>query len=88
MNALEGFRETLWRDRPPILMEIQRTNESGVDADKSAVIRSLLYPDHLLFDVVGSRGQYSLKPFSMGDTEEALVLPIELAGIVPETARH
>jgi FkbM family methyltransferase len=88
VNALDGFRKTLWRDRPPILMEIQRANESGVDADKSAVIRSLLYPDHLLFDVGCSRGQYTLKPFSMGDTEEALVLPVELAGIVPGTARY
>jgi hypothetical protein len=88
VNALDGFRKTLWRDRPPILMEIQRANESGVDADKSAVIRSLLYPGHLLFDVVGSRGRFTLKPFSSGDTEEALVLPIELAGIIPGTARY
>jgi FkbM family methyltransferase len=88
VNALDGFRKTLWRDRPPVLMEIQRTNQSGVDADKSAGIRSLLYPDHLLFDVVGSRGRFTLKPFSMGDTEEALVLPFELAGIIPGTARY
>ena len=88
VNALDGFRKTLWRDRPPILMEIQRANQSGVDADKSAVIQSLLYPGHLLFDVVSSRGRFALKPFSMGDTEEALVLPMELAGIIPGTARY
>jgi FkbM family methyltransferase len=88
VNALEGLRETLWRDRPPILMEIQRETRSGVDPGKSAGIRSLLYPDHLLFEVGHSRGRYALKPFSVGDTEEALILPLELAGIVPGTGAY
>jgi FkbM family methyltransferase len=88
VNALEGLRETLWRDRPPILMEIQHINASGVDSGKSALLRSLLYPDHLLFDVGSRRGQYTLKPFSLADTEEALVLPVELAGIIPGTDRY
>ncbi len=88
VNALEGMRGTLWRDRPPILMEIQRETRTGVDPGKSAGIQSLLYPDHLLFEVRASRGHYALKPFSMGDTEEALVLPMELAGIIPGTSRY
>jgi len=88
VNALEGMRETLWRDRPPILMEIQRETNSGVDPGKSAGIKSLLYPDHLLFEVGNLRGQYTLRPFSMGGTDEALVLPAELAGIVPGASRQ
>jgi FkbM family methyltransferase len=85
-NALEGMRETLWRDRPPILMEIQP--ETGPGPCRSARIEALLYPDHRLFEVGHSRGQYTLRPFAKGNTEEALVLPIELAGIIPGTAAH
>jgi FkbM family methyltransferase len=84
VNALEGLRETLWRDRPPILMEIQP--EVGSGPRRSAGIESLLYPDHLLFEVGNSLGGYSLRPFSLGRGDEALVLPVELAGIVPGTA--
>jgi FkbM family methyltransferase len=87
VNALEGLRETLWRDRPPILMEIQRETQGG-GATKSSTVESLLYPDHLLFEVGASRGQYTLRPFATGTTEEALVLPVELAGIVPGTERY
>ena len=85
VNALEGLRETLWRDRPPILMEIQPEATAG--AGKSAGIESLLYPDHLLFEVGNATGGYSLRPFALGRAEEALVLPAELAGIVPGTGR-
>jgi len=82
LNVLEGLRETLLRDRPPMLMEIQRLPGSG--SRKGADVKNLLYPDHLLFDVGGSRdGQYILRPFSTENTDEALVLPAELAGIVP-----
>jgi FkbM family methyltransferase len=83
VNALEGMRESLWRDRPPILMEIQRESQSG--SGKSARLESLLYPDHLVYEVGDSRGRYTLRPFSTGKTEEALVIPAELAGIVPAT---
>ena len=86
VNAIEGMRETLWRDRPPILMEIQRDNPPG--PRKSARIESLLYPDHLLYEVGSAPGQYTLRPFSTGNTEEALVLPAELAGIIPGTGLH
>jgi len=86
VNALEGMRESLWRDRPPILMEIQRDNASG--SRKGADIEPLLYPDHLLYEVGSAPGQYSLRPFSMGNTEEALVLPAELVGIVPGAVPH
>jgi hypothetical protein len=65
-----------------MLMEIQRLPGSG--SRKGADVKNLLYPDHLLFDVGGSRdGQYILRPFSTENTDEALVLPAELAGIVP-----
>jgi len=86
--ALEGLCETLWRDRPPILMEIQLQSQSGSVADKYTRIQSLLYPNHLLFDVGGSRRQYTLRPLSMGNSDEALVLPAELAGIVPGANRY
>jgi FkbM family methyltransferase len=87
VKVLEGLRETLWRDRPPILMEIQPEQDAAAEARKGSSVRNLLYPDHLLFEVGDTRGQYTLKPFS-GKTEEALVLPAELAGIVPGTSRH
>jgi len=74
-KALEGLRETLWRDRPPIFMEIQPDR-------KNSTVLDLLYPDHLLFKVDASHGEFVLKPFTTGKTEEALVLPAELAGIV------
>jgi hypothetical protein len=62
-------------------MEIQP--EQGSVPGKSAGIESLLYPDHLLFEVGNAAGGYSLRPFTLGRAEEALVLPVELAGIVP-----
>lgn len=86
VNAIEGMRETLWRDRPPILMEIQRGAATG--SSRSTRIESLLYPDHLLYEVGDVRGQYTLRPFAAGNTDEALVLPAELAGIIPATTPH
>jgi FkbM family methyltransferase len=85
-RVLSGLRETIWRDRPPIFLEIQPEEESDVEASKGERIEDLLYPDHLLFGVTHSRGKFLLKPFLLGGTEEALVLPAELAGIVPGTA--
>jgi FkbM family methyltransferase len=81
-KALEGMRETIWRDRPPIFIEIQPDSAGNSDSGKGVRIEDLLYPDHLLFAVGAARGQFTLKPFAMGNTEEALVLPAELAGIV------
>jgi hypothetical protein len=52
-------------------------------ARKGVGVIDLLYPYHLLFAVTHARGQFVLKPFTLGDAEEALVLPAELAGIVP-----
>jgi len=85
-NAIEGMRETLWRDRPPILMEIQRETESS--SGKRARLESLLYPDHMLYEVGSSRGRCTLRPFATSNTEETLVLPLELAGIIPATILH
>jgi hypothetical protein len=36
----------------------------------------------VIFEVGASRGRPVLKPFLQGNTEEALVLPTELAGII------
>jgi hypothetical protein len=69
-------------------MEILRGNASGLGSDKGAALIHLLYPDHLLFAVGNSRGQYTLRPFSMANTDEVLVLPKELAGIIPGTSLH
>jgi FkbM family methyltransferase len=80
-QALEGLRETLHRDRPPILLEIQPEGRTG--SGQSSYMRSLLYPDHLLFRVEDIRGNYRLRPCALSHVEEALVLPAELAGIVP-----
>jgi FkbM family methyltransferase len=87
VKALEGLRETLRRDRPPILMEIQHAAHGVSESSKSASARDLLYPDHLLFNIGDHRGRYVLRPFTPGGSEEALVLPAELAGIVPGTSR-
>jgi FkbM family methyltransferase len=87
-KALSGLRETIWRDRPPIFLEIQPEAESSAGAAKGARIEDLLYPEHLLFGVTQTRGKFVLKPFSLGGTEEALVLPVELAGIIPGATLH
>ena len=84
-QALEGLRETLHRDRPPILIEIQPEGRTG--SGQSSHMRSLLYPDHLLFRVEDVRGNYRLRPCTLVQTEQALVLPAELAGIVPAHLR-
>src|SRR6185437_3821741 len=85
-QALEGLRETLHRDRPPILIEIQPEGRTG--SGQSSHMRSLLYPEHLLFRVEDIRGNYRLRPCTLAQTEEALVLPAELAGIVPGASAH
>jgi FkbM family methyltransferase len=87
-QALEGLHQTLSRDRPPIFMELQHDRRDGSESHKGASIRDLLYPNHLVFEVGISRGQFTLKPFKSGNTEEALVLPAELAGIIPNTNLH
>ncbi|RSL16671.1 FkbM family methyltransferase [Edaphobacter aggregans] len=87
-KVLEGLRETIWRDRPPIFMEIQHEHLSGSESHKGATVKELLYPDHLIFEVGSSRDQYTLKPFLQGNTEEALVLPIELAGLVRDSGAY
>jgi FkbM family methyltransferase len=81
-QALEGLRKTIWRDRPPIFMELQHV---GSGPQKGVSVRELLYPDHLVFAVGHTRGQFTLTPFQPGSTEEALVLPAELAGIIRDT---
>jgi hypothetical protein len=87
LKVLEGLRETLWRDRPPILMEIQigRSDDLQSSAKKSRSILELLYPDHLIFAVGQRRNRLILGPVVSGRTMEVLVLPRELAGIIPNT---
>lgn len=83
-KALAGLRETLWRDRPPIFLEIQP--EPGSEKISGQVkVQDLLYPNHLIFDVSHSMGRFVLKPFSNNGPEEKLVIPAELAGILPGT---
>ena len=84
-KALAGMRETIRRDRPPIFVEIQHDQYTGSGTHKGATVKELLYPDHLIFEVGESHGRYDLKPFMTGKTEEALVLPIELAGLIEGT---
>ena len=86
IKALSGLRETIWRDRPPIFLEIQPIVDGDAEAANAERIEDLLYPDHVLFGVTETRGKFVLKPFSLGGTDEALVLPRELAGIIPGTA--
>ncbi|WP_035346905.1 FkbM family methyltransferase [Edaphobacter aggregans] len=85
-KALAGMRETLWRDRPPMFVEIQRDQYTGAAARQGTMVKDLLYPDHLIFEVASSRGEYVLRRFLSGNTEEALVIPAELAGFIPGTA--
>jgi len=87
-QALEGLHQTLLRDRPPIFMELQHDRRTLSESQKGSSVRDLLYPNHLVFEVGISRGQFTLKPFKSGNTEEALVLPAELAGIIRDTNRH
>jgi FkbM family methyltransferase len=83
-QALEGLCRTLQRDRPPILMEIQPEGKTG--SGQSTRMRTLLYPNHLIFSVEDIRGNYRLRPSTLARAEEVLVLPAELAGIVPGTS--
>jgi FkbM family methyltransferase len=76
-KALDGLRETIRRDRPPVLTEIHGPTRSGFETAER--LKELLYPDHLLFDVGARRGNFVLRPFSFERTGEALVLPAELA---------
>jgi hypothetical protein len=85
-KALTGLQETLLRDRPPIFMEIQQAGRKGPKVEGKVTVEDLLYPDHLLFQVFHHLGKYVLRPFSDHGPEEALVLPKELAGLVPGTA--
>jgi FkbM family methyltransferase len=86
-KVLEGMHETLLRDRPPILMEIHGPSRSGFETLER--LKSLLYPDHLLFEAIPSRRRhFGLKPFSMGgptEITEALVLPSDLAGFAQDS---
>ncbi|WP_433970242.1 FkbM family methyltransferase [Tunturiibacter gelidiferens] len=81
-KALAGMRETIRRDRPPIFVEIQHDHYNGSGSHKGATVKDLLYPDHVIFEVGELHGQYQLRPFLIGNTEEALVLPVELAGLI------
>jgi FkbM family methyltransferase len=81
-RVLEGLRETIWRDRPPIFVEIQKEHYTGSESRKGPSVKDLLYPDHLIFEVGAANGRHTLKPFLQGNTEEALVLPAEMAGLV------
>jgi FkbM family methyltransferase len=82
-KALAGMRETLWRDRPPMFVEIQREDHIVAAGPR---VKDLLYPDHIIFEVAWSRGDYALRPFRKGHSEDALVIPEELAGLVQGTA--
>jgi hypothetical protein len=85
-KVLEGLRETIWRDRPPIFVEIQKEHYNGSESRKDASVKDLLYPDHIIFEVGVSRGRPVLKPFLQGNTEEALVLPAERAELLKAPA--
>ena len=88
VQALEGLRQVIWRDRPPIFVELQHDRRTGSESEKGASVRDLLYPDHLVFEVGHLRGQFTLKAFQSGNTEEALLLPAELAGIIRGTGQR
>jgi hypothetical protein len=66
-------------------MEIQPAGKTG--SGQGSHMRTLFYPNHILFRVENARGTYRLRPASLSQTEEALVLPAELAGIIPGTAK-
>jgi FkbM family methyltransferase len=72
-EVLAGLRETIFRDRPPILMEISGADRSGFKTEEG--LRAALYPDARLFAVRRSRGGYALHAFSMDTVHEALILP-------------
>ncbi len=84
-QALEGLKETLRRDRPPILMEARLLTNAEAARAHHEVLSNLLYPDHLLFGVAESQKSYKLQPFISRTVEEILVVPIELAGTIRGT---
>lgn len=80
VNALRGMQQTLRRDRPPMFLEIQRDHPSGTQKDSEVL--DLLYPDHTIFEVKEIRTRFALKAYAPGVSEEVLILPSELSGIV------
>lgn len=71
-------------------MEIQ--GGDGAATANGALIESLLYPDHLLYEVGNSHGHFTLSPFSLRHTDEAaeerrLLGPIDFAPAKRPTKR-
>lgn len=85
VQALEGLKATLRRDRPPILMEVRLSRTAEIAGALREVLIQLLYPDHVLFGVAESRGDYMLQSFVGRTVEEVLVLPVELIGTIRGT---
>ena len=89
LNVLKGLKQTLRRDRPPILVEIKRENLTGSSTQTREAMDDLVYPNHLVFTIDSTRdGRYFLLPFSDSKSDEALVLPEELADILPVDVFH
>ncbi len=85
VQALEGMKATLRRDRPPILMEVRVSKTAEIAGALHEVLNELLYPDHVLFGVAELRGDYMLQSFVGRTVEEILVLPLELIGTIRGT---
>src|SRR5260370_12561276 len=54
-KVLEGLRETIWRDRPPIFVEIQKEHYNGSESRQGPRVKDLLYPDHIIFQLAPCR---------------------------------
>lgn len=78
--ALAGLRQTILRDRPPMLIEISGKDRSGF-IDEGG-LRKAIYPNALIYEVGAKRGRHRLLPFDMRKASEILVLPEELGPLI------
>lgn len=70
-----------------MFLEIQCDPTLSTSAAKGERIENLLYPDHHIYEVGASYGKYAPKAFFTDCSEDVLVLPAELAGIIQGSSR-
>jgi FkbM family methyltransferase len=87
-RVLRGFRETLVRERPFVLMELLADTRSRLGGEEA--LRALLYDDAEIYEVANPRGKfdYALEPFRYDRAFEILVAPQGAIAEMPALARR